>query len=70
MIDGICCPHYEERVADFNKEIITVDCENIWAIEGNAAIVFKNGEFEKALTSGGKAYKITKNNGQINKTLL
>lgn len=70
MIDGICCPHYEERAADFDKEVISLDYENIWAIEGNAAIVFKNGKFEKTLTSGGKAYKITKNHDHINKILL
>ena len=70
IIEGICCPHYDERKDDFDKCLEQNDFKIAWAIEGDSALVFKNGVFEKALSSGGTPYKITKNNNVIEKTSL
>ncbi len=70
ILDGVCCPHYEERVFDFDGEFASLDEELAWGIEGNSCIVFKNGKYLESLSAGGKSYKIVKNNGSIQKILL
>lgn len=56
-IDGLCCPHYEERVTDF-AEAMKNYRGTVWQIEGNAALEFINEEYTGAISSGGNAYKI------------
>ncbi len=70
FLEGICCPHYEERISDFDREFASIDESLAWGIEGDSCIVFKNGEYLESLSSGGKSYKILKNNDMIEKQLL
>ena len=70
ILDGICCPHYEERVNDFDREFLFSDMKFAWAIEGDSAVVFKNGEFHDALSSGGSSYKLIRNGEKIEKIKL
>ncbi len=70
IIDGLCCPHYDERINDFDKAFLGSEFNSAWAIEGNACIIFKNGEYESSLSAGGKAFKLQKNNNLIEKILL
>jgi hypothetical protein len=41
-----------------------------YAIENDSAIEFVNGEFSRSISSGGKAYKIINDNGNIIKKEL
>ena len=65
LIDGLITPHFDERIEDFTETFIKSEFESAYAIENDAAIVFKNGTAERALSSGGKAYILKKNNGKI-----
>ena len=58
-LKGGCCPHFGERKNEFYEKITNSDCDSWFALENNSAIVFKNEEFFTALSSGGKAQKIT-----------
>lgn len=71
VLKGLCCPHYEERVCDFEKALARKQALNeAYLLEGDSAIVFKNGVRELALTSGGHAYLATKNGEKIQKNIL
>ena len=65
LINGLITPHFDERIEDFTETFINSEFESAYAIENDAAIVFKNGTAERALSSGGKAYILKKNNGKI-----
>ena len=65
LIDGLITPHFDEREKDFTEAFCESDFNSAYAIENNAAIVFKNGLVEKSLSSGGKAYILHKNNGAV-----
>ena len=70
ILSGMCCPHYEERINDFDSEFLSSGAQLAWAIEGNSAILFKNGQFVKSLSSGGNSYKLLANGGKIDKIKL
>ncbi|MEG9430367.1 MAG: peptidase E [Christensenellaceae bacterium] len=65
LINGLITPHFDERIEDFTETFINSEFESAYAIENDAAIVFKNGTAERALSSGGKAYILKKDNGKI-----
>lgn len=65
LINGLITPHFDERTEDFTETFINSGFESAYAIENDAAIVFKNGTAERALSSGGKAYILKKDNGKI-----
>ena len=65
IINGLITPHFDERIEDFTETFIKSEFESAYAIENDAAIVFKNSVPEKSLSSGGKAYILKKNNGEI-----
>lgn len=65
VLDGLITPHFDEREKDFTETFVKSEFNAAYAIENNAAIVFKNGVLEKALSSGGKAYILKKENGKI-----
>ncbi len=70
VLDGLCCPHFEEREQDFLQTALSIDFKNAYLLEGNSALVFKNDEITKALSSGGHAYSATKAGNEIQKKLL
>lgn len=65
LISGLITPHFDEREKDFTETFIKSEFNRAYAIENDAAIVFKNGEPEKSLSSGGKAYVLKKKDGVI-----
>ena len=70
-IKGICCPHYDVRKPDFDPKFPLCGEKIGWLIEGNAALVFKNENYEGALSSGGSAYRAElDDNGEIIKNKL
>ena len=59
------CPHFNERKDDFYKVIKKDNIEKAYCVENNSAIEFINGEFNKSITSGGKAYLVEYNGREI-----
>tara|TARA_B100001996_G_scaffold361256_1_gene327871 strand:+ start:298 stop:996 length:699 start_codon:yes stop_codon:yes gene_type:complete len=52
FLDGICCPHYQEegeRRPSLHKMLNENKLLSAWAIDGGAAIHFKNGNYYKSL---------------------
>ena len=68
VLDKAMCPHYDERRADFLPTMKRENIAEAYCVENDAALVFKNGVFERSLTSGGKAYKVTNVGGEIIET--
>ena len=65
LLDGLITPHFDEREKDFTETFLGSDFNFSYCVENDAAIVFKNGAPEKALSSGGRAYILKKENGGI-----
>jgi dipeptidase E len=59
VLEGTCCPHYNERVEDFKKAIIDNGIKHAFAIENDCALEFIDGKLTKSISAGGKAYAIT-----------
>lgn len=68
-LKGLACPHYNERVEDFDKVLLEEKTSAI-AIENDCAMVFVNGSFSHTVSSGGKAYKIEYRDNILIKTEL
>ncbi len=68
ILDGLMCPHFNQREEDFSKAFINSDFDFAYGVENDCALVFVNGELTKSVSSGGKAYKITKSDDKIIKT--
>ena len=70
ILKGIASPHYNIRKQDFTESINAIDFNIAYAIEDNSAIVFVDEKYDKSLSSGGKSYKFSKENGKICTTEL
>lgn len=57
VLKGGACPHFNERASDFEQKQSPLKNGTWYCIENNSAVVFKNGEFFKSLSCGGKSYK-------------
>lgn len=64
-LKGGACPHYNERRDDFDKKKGAQIDKDWYLIENNCAVVFKNEEYERTLSCGGKAYLQTASCGRI-----
>ena len=65
ILKGGCCPHYDLREKDFGVAFMDMGCDFCWCLQANSAIVFENGEFKEALSSGGEAYLLKKDSGDV-----
>lgn len=65
VLDGLCCPHYDDRVADFNSEFLKSGFTEGYCIENLAALVFENENLKGSLSCGGSAYLVRNNLGTI-----
>lgn len=68
LIEGLACPHFNEREKDFCEAFSKSDFNKAFCIENDCAVVFKNGKAVGSVSSGGKAYIAEKINGEIRKT--
>ena len=66
-INGKISPHYNARMLDFDK-IVCYNYDCAYGIEDDAALVIEDGEIVGSVSSGGKAWRITQENGSISKT--
>ena len=65
VIKGTISPHYNHRREDFKATMLSHNVPCAYAVEDDAALVFTDGEFSGALTSGGSAYFLTNDGGSI-----
>lgn len=65
VLDGTACPHFNEREKDFTSNMLKNGVEQAYAIENDCAIEFVDGKLTKSISSGGKAYLLTNENGEI-----
>ena len=70
ILNGLACPHYNLRVNDFDEAFKNSNFNTAYAIEDDSALVFENDVLVKSLSSGGKSYILTKNNGEIIKKTI
>ncbi len=64
---GVISPHYGARMLDFDK-IVCYNYDCAYGIEDNAAIVMEDEEIIGSISSGGKAWKLTRKDGEIEKS--
>ncbi len=67
VVEGKISPHYGARMLDFDK-IVCYNFDCAYGIEDNAALVIEGGTIVGSVSSGGKAWKIERVNGAIQKT--
>lgn len=70
LLRGAITPHFNDREADFIPALRSAGITEAYGVENDAAIVFKNGEFLRSLSSGGKAYRVTVTESEAEKTEL
>ena len=68
ILDGLMCPHFNEREKDFLETFSKSDFNTAYCVENDCALVFVNGELKRSVSSGGKAYLMTKQEGKVVKT--
>lgn len=68
ILDGLMCPHFNERETDFLDAFSKSEFNRAYCVENDCALVFVNGKLEKSVSSGGKAYLIEKKEDKIIKT--
>ena len=66
-IEGKISPHYGSRMLDFD-EIVCYNFDCAYGIEDNAALIIEDGKIVGSVSSGGKAWKIERKDGAIQKT--
>ncbi|MBR6737789.1 MAG: Type 1 glutamine amidotransferase-like domain-containing protein [Clostridia bacterium] len=70
LINGSMCPHYNLREKDLKSAMVTMSVNSVYAVCDDCALVFKNGVFEKTVSSGNNAYLLTQENGIITEKSL
>ena len=70
VLEGLACPHYNLRSNDFDIAFKNSNFTTAYAIEDNSALLFEEGKFIKALSSGGNSYLLSKENGEVIKKQL
>ncbi len=65
IIKGAFCPHYDERKEEFIKAVKEHNIPFSYAVENNCALVFENEKLVKSISSGGRAFIIKNQNGEI-----
>ena len=68
-LEGVVSPHYNERVADFDK-IVLENFDLAYGIENDSAMLFEDGKFVKTLSSGGGVYALKRENDALQKQIL
>ncbi|MDY6367265.1 MAG: peptidase E [Clostridia bacterium] len=67
VLNGLMCPHFNEREGDFVPAFIKGGFEFAYCVENDAAIEFINGKPTKVLSAGGNAYVLKVKDGKAEK---
>jgi dipeptidase E len=70
VLEGAMCPHFNEREQDFIDALKKGVINGAYCVENDCALEFVDGEFSKVISSGGKAYYISVENGVVVKREL
>ena len=65
-LQGKISPHYAARMLDFDQ-IVCYNGDCAYGIEDNAGLVIENGEIVGSLSSGGKAWRLMRKDGKLEK---
>ncbi len=65
VIKGFMCPHFNEREFDFTNAFIKSGEDFAYCVENNAALEFVDGVLTRSISSGGKAYTLQNQDGQL-----
>lgn len=65
--EGVISPHYGARMLDFDK-IVCYNYDCAYGIEDNAALILEDGKVAGSVVSGGKAWRIERKDGNLQKT--
>lgn len=66
-LKGACCPHYNERAADFEAAMIENSIAFAYGIENDCAVSFVNGELVGSISQNNNAYLLRNNCGTVEK---
>ena len=70
-LGGTICPHYNERVNDFDEVMRTLhDGSRAYAIENLSALEFVDGKLTRSISCGGNSFIVEKNGNQLVKKLV
>ncbi|MBQ7164075.1 MAG: Type 1 glutamine amidotransferase-like domain-containing protein [Clostridia bacterium] len=67
VLKGLASPNYNERLEDFDAILLSENRSAI-GIENDCAVVYENEVAVRAISSGGKAYRIACKDGKLIKT--
>ena len=65
VLEGTCSPHYNFRKEDLGEAMVKNGVKTCFAIEDNAALIFKNEKLTGSLSCGGSSYILRNNAGSI-----
>ena len=65
LLDGAMCPHFNERKDDFSSAMLKGNLPFAYCVENDAALEFTNGKLTGVLSSGGKAFTATNEDGKV-----
>ena len=66
-LEGVISPHYGSRMLDFDK-IVCYNYDCAYGIEDNAALLIEDGKILGSVLSGGKAWRLERKDGNLQKT--
>lgn len=70
ILEGLMCPHFNEREKDFTTAFKNSDFKTAYCVENDCAIEFINGKLCKAISSNGKAFVLENTeNGVVKKEI-
>ena len=61
VLDGLMCPHFNEREKDFLPAFIKSGFNRALCVENDCAVEFTDGKLTKVVSAGGKAFVLEKN---------
>ena len=67
LVEGKISPHYNTRMLDFDK-IVCYNGDCAYGVEDNAALVIEDGKVVGSVLSGGKAWRLERKDGNLQKT--
>ena len=65
VLDGLMCPHFNEREGDFIPAMKKGGFSSALGIENDCAVEFSDGKITKVSSAGGKAFNLSKKGDEI-----
>lgn len=65
VLDGVMCPHFNEREKDFTLAMQNGNLQSAYCVENDCAIEFTDGVLTKVISAGGKAFIMSNEDGTV-----